>query len=77
MNFIETFHFLVLTQTVKMKNIQAGIFAIFLASLLAIGSADYQLVVDETCRFRIATIPHPNPVLCHLYVQCQVDKNYN
>ena len=60
-----------------MKITQKGIFAIIVALVVTVCAADDQQTINELCRFRIATILHPNPMLCHLYVKCQVNIGKN
>lgn len=56
-----------------MKIFQLGIFVLLVTVMVSFCAAEDQEIINELCRFRIATIPHPNPELCHLYVQCQVN----
>ena len=59
-----------------MKTVNKLFFTLFVALMVSICAADDQQVINQLCRFRIATIPHPNPALCHLYVQCVVSFKY-
>lgn len=46
---------------------------VLLVAFVALAAADDEQAIRTLCRFRVGNFPHPNPALCHKFVQCQVN----
>lgn len=74
--FQKIFHFKVDVHSVKMNSYRREIFVLLLALSVTCCAANDEQAIRDLCRFRIGNFPHPNPVLCHQYVECQVKEKF-
>lgn len=56
-----------------MNSTKQMIFVIFVTLVVTFANANDGEAIRELCRLRFGTFPHPNPALCHLFIQCQVN----
>lgn len=55
-----------------MKSQKTGIILLLLTTLFLVAAADEAEEIRLRCEGRFGTIAHPNPEMCHLFVQCVV-----
>lgn len=56
-----------------MKLQKKGIIFILLTTLVVVATADEAEEIRLRCQGRLDAIPHPNPEICHMFIQCVVN----
>lgn len=59
-----------------MKSENKGIIFLLLTMLVLVAAIDEAEEIRLRCEGRLGTIPHPNPEMCHLFIQCVVSNQF-